>query len=255
MFQGFTDETFEFFMAIQFNNNTEFFHDNHDWYTRAVRTPCLELAGALSEVMTEIDDEIELRPNRVVSRINRDLRFSRDKSPYRDYMWLKLRRPEQQSRADSRGWGDRPSRNDPSGRANPGFYFDISARSASFGMGFYEESKPHMNGLRRRLLTEPETFLGLWRPLQADFNLHLTAFKRMKRPEGLHPELDPWYPIRSFWFTRDIGDFDLLKSPALVDVLSEGFRQLAPIYHYIRSVPSESDEDLTRLVRGENTNP
>ena len=42
MFQGFSDETFEFFMAIQFNNNTEFFHGNHDWYTRAVRTPCLE---------------------------------------------------------------------------------------------------------------------------------------------------------------------------------------------------------------------
>ena len=58
MFNGFTDETFEFFMAIAFNNNTEFFHANHDWYVRAVRQPCLELAGALSEVMTEIDDEI-----------------------------------------------------------------------------------------------------------------------------------------------------------------------------------------------------
>ena len=49
MFQGFSDETFEFFMAIQFNNNTEFFHSNHDWYVDAVRRPCLELAAALSE--------------------------------------------------------------------------------------------------------------------------------------------------------------------------------------------------------------
>ena len=234
MFQGFTDETFEFFMAIKFNNNTEFFHDNHDWYVRAVRTPCLELAAALSDVMTEIDDEIELRPNRVVSRINRDLRYSRDKSPYRDYMWLKLRRP-----GPSEGENDRQ-------RANLGFYFDISARESSFGMGFYEESKAHMNGLRRRLVTEPETFLGLWQPLQGEFELHLNAFKRMKRPEGLHPALDPWYPVRSFWFTRSFEDFDLLKSPALVDALAEGFRKLAPIYRYIRAIPSESDEDLTR---------
>ena len=231
MFQGFTDETFEFFMAIQFNNNTEFFHGNHDWYMRAVRTPFLELAAALSDVMLEIDDEIELRPNRMVSRINRDLRYSRDKSPYRDYMWLKLRRPE-----------------DP-GRANPGFYFDISARESSFGMGFYEESKPHMNGLRRRLITEPETFLNLWNPLREDFNLHLHSFKRMKRPEGLHPDLEMWYPIRSFWFTRDIADFNLLKSPALVDELANGYRCLAPFYHYIRGIPSESDEDLTKLTR------
>jgi len=238
MFQGFSDETFEFFMAIQFNNNTEFFHDNHDWYVRAVRTPCMELAAALSEVMTEIDDQIELRPNRVVSRINRDLRFSRDKSPYKDYMWLKLRRP-----------GPSERENDHE-RANPGFYFDISATESSFGMGFYEESKPHMNGFRRRLITEPETFLSLWEPLKADFNLHLNTFKRMKRPENLNPEVDMWYPIRSFWFTRNFEDFSLLKSPALVDMLSDGFHKLAPFYHYIRSIPSESDEDLTRIIQG-----
>lgn len=241
MFQGFTDETFEFFMAIQFNNNTEFFHDNHDWYVRAVRNPCMALATALSDVMAEIDDGIELRPNRVVSRINRDLRFSRDKSPYKDYMWLKLRRPAPSE-----------DENDHS-RANPGFYFDISARESSFGMGFYEESKPHMNGFRRRLITEPETFLKLWRPLQGDFVLHLNAFKRMKRPENLNPEVDMWYPIRSFWFTRDIEDFGLLKSPALVDFLADGFRRLAPFYRYIRDIPSESDEDLTRILQGEKS--
>lgn len=32
MFQGFTEQTFEFFMAIRFNNNREFFLENHDWY-------------------------------------------------------------------------------------------------------------------------------------------------------------------------------------------------------------------------------
>ena len=220
MFQGFTDETFEFFMAIQFNNNTEFFHGNHDWYVRAVRRPCLELASALSGVMVAIDDEMELRPDRMVSRINRDLRFSRDKSPYRDYMWLKMRRPED---ADNRD------------RANLGFYFDIGARESS--------------GLRRRLLTEPEAFLDLWRPLQNDFELHMNAFKRMKPPENLHPELLRWYPVRSFWFYHDIGDFALLKSPALLDLLADGYRRLAPMYRYLRDIPSESDEDLTKIVR------
>ena len=238
MFQGFTDETFEFFMAIQFNNNTEFFHGNHDWYVRAVRRPCLELASALNGVMSEIDGEMELRPDRMVSRINRDLRFSRDKSPYRDYMWLKMRRPED---ADNRD------------RANLGFYFDIGAQESSFGMGFYEERKPHMNGLRRRLLTEPEAFLDLWRPLQSDFELHMNAFKRMKPPENLHPELQAWYPVRSFWFYHDIGDFALLKSPALVDLLADGYRRLAPMYRYLRDIPSESDEDLTKILLKETS--
>ena len=93
MFQGYNDETFEFFMAIGFNNNVDFFHSNHDWYLRGVREPSLRLAEALSPVIEEIDDSLERRPNRVVSRINRDIRFSKDKSPYRDYIWLSFHRP------------------------------------------------------------------------------------------------------------------------------------------------------------------
>ena len=57
MFNGFTDETFEFFMAIAFNNNTDFFHANHDWYLRAVREPCLSLAAALSDAIEAIEVE------------------------------------------------------------------------------------------------------------------------------------------------------------------------------------------------------
>ncbi len=48
MFQGFTDRTFEFFMAIKFNNNREFFHENHDWYEEAVRNPLRELAADIA---------------------------------------------------------------------------------------------------------------------------------------------------------------------------------------------------------------
>ena len=45
MFQGFSDDTFEFLMALSFNNNREFFHANHDWYVKGLRKPALELAG------------------------------------------------------------------------------------------------------------------------------------------------------------------------------------------------------------------
>lgn len=231
MFQGFTDETFEFFMAIAFNNNTDFFHANHDWYLRAVREPCLSLAAALSDAVEAIDPDLERRPNRVVSRISRDLRFSRDKSPYRDYMWLSYHH----------GGEDRHS--------TPGFYFEITARGASCGMGFYEEHRARMNGLRRRLQTEPEEMLSRWSPLRDDHALHVNGFKRMKIPEGLDPELQVWYPVRSFWLDHDLSDPALLRSSDLVDVLSEGFQRLAPLYHYIMDIPPETDEDNSRVDR------
>ena len=229
MFQGFTDETFEFFMAIAFNNNTEFFHSNHDWYLRAVRQPCLELAAALSDAVEAIDPDLERRPNRVVSRINRDLRFTRDKSPYRDCMWLSFHHTGE----------DR--------HATPGYYFEITAKGASYGLGFYEEHRARMNGLRRRLVTEPEAMLSRWNPLRDDYALHLDGFKRMKLPEDLHPELRVWYPVRTFYMDRDLSDPAVLKSPDLAKVLAEGFDRLSPMYHYIMDIAPEPDEDNTRV--------
>ena len=59
MFQGFTDRTFEFFMAIQFNNNREFFHSNHDWYEEAVRNPLRDLAADLAPVIEQMDPDLD----------------------------------------------------------------------------------------------------------------------------------------------------------------------------------------------------
>ena len=231
MFQGFSDETFEFFMAVAFNNNTEFFHDNRDWYLRAVREPCLALAEALAGTIEAIDGSLERRPNRVVSRINRDIRFSRDKSPYRDYMWLSFHHTGE----------DR--------HTQPGFYWEISARGAACGMGIYEGNRPLLNGLRRSLLAEPDAFLKCWTPVRQDFRLVAQCFKRMKPPEALHPALVPWYPLRSFYLEKDIGDFNLIKSPALAEEIAEGFQRLTPLYRFFKRLQPAGDADTTKTDR------
>ena len=158
MFNGFSDETFEFFMAIGFNNNREFFQENHDWYLRSVRQPALALAESLSESFEKMDPDMERRPNRVVSRINRDIRFSNDKTPYRDYIWLAFRRPEVESGVALSA------------------YFDMSCDGASYGLGFYRDNRPLMNAFRRRLAAEPEDFLAIWRALSPEFVLHAIAY-------------------------------------------------------------------------------
>lgn len=217
-------------MAIRFNNNQEFFHGNREWYLRAVREPCLALAEALAPAMEAIDDEMERRPNRVVSRINRDIRFSRDKSPYRDYMWLAFRRPRDEAR-----------------RGTSGMYCDVSVSGCSFGMGFYNENRPLMNGLRRRLISEPEAFLQAWQPARNEFTLCANSMKRVNIPENLPMELLPWYPLKSFYLEKQISDFNLIKSPGLAEVFIEGFNMLKPLYDYIWSIMPEIDTDETRI--------
>jgi len=225
MFSGYTDETFEFFMAIKFNNNMEFFHSNHDWYVRAVREPSLQLAAELSEVVEKMDENLERRPNKVVSRINRDIRFSKDKSPYRDHIWLGFKKH-----------GMRTS-------ATLGVYFEIRADGASYGMGFYDENKPLMEALRRKLEAEPGEFVDIWNGIKDEFTIYPKAYKRMKIPESIPEAARVWYNLKGFYVEKDLNDFRLLKSPELAKELIAGFEKLTPMYRYFYGIaPDEGGE-------------
>ncbi len=222
MFQGFTDQTFEFFMAIRFNNNREFFLDNHAWYLEHVRTPALDLADALHDSVETLDPALERRPHRVVSRINRDIRFSNDKSPYRDYIWLAFRRPGEER------------------KTTLGVYVDLSDSGLSYGMGFYDENLPLMKAHRLQLQNDCTEFQEIAEHVEKRFALFPKSFKRIKIPEHLPQPLKKWYPLRGFYVEKEITDFSLLKSSALADEIADGYRYLTPLYRYFtRLTPVE----------------
>lgn len=216
VFEGFTDRTNEFFMAIRFNNNREFFNDNRDWYLKSVREPCLRLAEALSDSVEALDPELERRPAKVVSRINRDVRFSLDKSPYRDYIWLAFRKPGEER------------------RTTLGVYFDMSDRGASYGMGFYDENLPLMRAHRQNISSDPREFLDIAERAEERFTLYPKAYKRMPVPDTLPDKLKKWYALRGFYVEKEINDDALIKSPALADEIAGGYAYLKPLYDYFK---------------------
>ena len=223
MFRGFTDDTFEFLMALSFNNNREFFHANHDWYVKGLRKPALELAGELGEAVRALSPELETRPEKVVSRINRDLRFSNDKTPYRDYIWLAFRRP-------------REERN-----TTIGAYFDLSCSGASFGIGIYNENRPMMNGLRTRLRADWRELDSLLADIDGKFAPYLNSFKRMPVPDSIPESLHLWYRAKGFYLEKDIKDFTLIKSSALAQEIIKGYTELIPLFRYFDSIVPEED--------------
>jgi len=75
-FSGFSAEALEFFHDLERHNNREWFLAHKDVYERACRAPMQQLAAAL---------EREFGKSRI-SRINRDIRFSSDKSPYKTHI-------------------------------------------------------------------------------------------------------------------------------------------------------------------------
>lgn len=83
-FSGFSTEALAFFKALQFHQDREWFQDNKALYESKVREPMMALLDALSERFER--DDIPLRGDkRSMFRINRDVRFSKDKRPYQTH--------------------------------------------------------------------------------------------------------------------------------------------------------------------------
>lgn len=222
-FQGYPQQAREFFMAIRFNNNREFFQENREWYLHSVREPSLALAAALSETVEKIDPRMDVRPGRALSRINRDVRFSRDKSPYRDHVWIAFRRPGVEK------------------GKSLSFYAEVDIDGVFFGMGFYAQNRPLMDALRARMRRAPDQALSLLAPLEGDFVMHGERFRRMAVPEELPEGLRDWYLRKSFYLEKTLP-FQQAESGALAGTIAAGFMRLKPLYDYVSACAPEEEE-------------
>lgn len=82
-FPGFPPSTLKFLAQLEKNNNREWFEKNKDRYEAEVKAPMLELVSAVSANMVDFAPEYIPEPKKAVFRIYRDVRFSKDKRPYK----------------------------------------------------------------------------------------------------------------------------------------------------------------------------
>src|SRR2546423_6592120 len=87
-----TRELFRFFRDLARNNKTEWMEAHRDRYKEAVVQPLRRLCEELTPTMLQMDARFDCsgRSGANFSRINRDTRFAKDKTPYRAQMYLKF---------------------------------------------------------------------------------------------------------------------------------------------------------------------
>lgn len=130
-FTGFDPEAFRFLFEIGFNNNTEWFGLNRDRYKKFVQQPMRQLAAELMPTALEIDPNFNTSLNATVSRIRRDTRFTRDKSPYRNHVWIGYRYPKTRISEGCTLW------------------FEITPQGYDYGAGFYSADSAMMERYRK----------------------------------------------------------------------------------------------------------
>jgi uncharacterized protein (TIGR02453 family) len=89
-FAGFPPESFQFFRELAKNNNKPWFDAHRDVYETHVVGAFRSLLAALEPFLLKLNPEFEIsgKTNANFSRINRDIRFSKDKTPYKSNYYL-----------------------------------------------------------------------------------------------------------------------------------------------------------------------
>jgi uncharacterized protein (TIGR02453 family) len=217
-FTGFSPGALAFFEELAANNRKAWFEAHRAGYETLLLAPLKALVAALADRVLAIDDDLVTMPavDRTISRINRDTRFSRDKSPYKTCLWITFKR----YRPD---WKD-----------NPCFFFEIRADGYRYGMGFYSASRQTMDRLRQFIEARPDLFREAvaWLAAQDRFVVEGESYKRPLHPD-LPQDLQDWHRRRNLYLVCNRPPDGRLFSDGIVEDLSTGFAQLAPLYHLL----------------------
>ena len=227
MFRGFTEDTIRFFLDLKFHNYPDYFHQEHGRYVETVQSLFYSFIDSLAPDMRSIDPGMEVRPHKCLSRIHRDTRFSRDKSPYRDHLWLLFRR-EAEPREKSLM-----------------YYFELGPSRLSWGMGFWDENREALNLFRKRMQSNPEGTMALLDDLELDRHgmmLNGTSHKRMPVPPEIPARLRPWYCVKEMYIHKISPDYQMIFSDRIVREVRSDFLALAPLYRLLRGYCDEVKE-------------
>lgn len=139
----FSKDYLAFFAELEENNNKEWFDENRDRYHKEVREPFKAFAEDLIDAMREFHPDLETTASETMMRINRDIRFSKDKTPYKIHMAAGI---------------------SPGGKKNyavPGLYVQANHRDLRIYSGAHELDKEQLHNLRQHIANEADTFARL----------------------------------------------------------------------------------------------
>ncbi len=217
-FEGFSPKTIEFLINLGLNNNKAWYQEHKKEYNEYLLIPFQSLVISLKDFMLGIDRDFETAPlvDKTISRIYRDVRFSKDKSPYRSNMWLSFKKQV------------------PDWKDSPVFFFELMPESYRYGMGFYQAESGTMANFRSHIDKHPDVFLKAISFFRSEnpFELMGEDYKKIL-DKTKTPEIQKWYQKKNFYIVS-IRKFDeTLFSGELVKVLIKGFSLLIPLYQYL----------------------
>lgn len=225
-FPGLRPAALRFLRQLKRHNTKAWFEANRAVYETEIRAPFKALVEEMDLRLARFAPEIVGEPRRSLFRIHRDVRFSKDKSPYKTNAacWF--------YHADAgRGVGSEAS-------GGAGYYFQIAPGECFLGAGIWMPPRPSLNRIRERLADEWKGFEKIVRApgFRRRFGRLDEEAMLVRLPRGFAPDhpAAAWLRYQSFTAGRALAEREAL-SPRLPAILERDFRALTPLVRWLNA--------------------
>jgi uncharacterized protein (TIGR02453 family) len=219
-FSGFPNDFFAFFRELKANQTRAWFEDNKPRFKESVQGPMSDFIAAMAPRLAKISKEFvaDPRPNGgSMFRIHRDVRFSKDKRPYKEHAACQFRH--------------RLGRDVHA----PGFYVHIGPDEIFVGGGSWLPEPAALLKIRERIAARPSD----WKKVIADKKFQ-QAFGGIEGEQLMRPPrgFDPAHPFiadirrKSFVASAD-STVSKVQSGDFVAETAERFARLKPLITFL----------------------
>ncbi len=169
----FGPDLFRFLIDLKANNNREWFQSNKYRYEQDLKEPALAFIADFVPHLAKISPHFRSDPRTVggsLFRIYRDVRFSKDKSPYKTHAGLHFRHEAGKT------------------AYTPGFYLHLEPRGCFAGIGIWHPDGPTLKKIRERVAEQPKAWKNAVddQAFAAQYTVEGESLKRP--PKGFDPD-------------------------------------------------------------------
>ena len=217
--QHFNHDALRFLVDLQLNNRRDWFDENRQNYEDSVRTPALQFVRDIEPALHKISPHFVASDKKAggsLLRIHRDVRFSKDKTPYKTNIGLFFRHK------------------DAKDIHAPGFYLHIDVDEAFIGAGSWHPPGPALKAVRAAIDADADAWNAAAHtgPFAKTFELSGDSLKRAPKGYAIdHPQI---VDLRRKDFVA-VTNFEpsAIADPGFIDFVADTFAVASPFMRYL----------------------
>ena len=220
----FTPEFLKFLRELAANNNRDWFQDNKKRYEQFVKFPFEQFITDLIQAFANEGLAVgDLTAKECIFRINRDIRFSKDKSPYKIHVSALI------------APGGRKSMN------SFGAYVELSGEHVRLYSGAYHPSSELLVQIRQKIYDEPERLEKLIsdKKFKENFGeIRGEKNKRLNKPFSEIIEKQPLILHKSFYYFKEYEPEIVLEKDLIQQIIKD-YKIIQPLNQYFEEALRE----------------